>query len=142
VVLATSITYLIAVIAFRLLPSPWPQDRAELPGGVLNIANWFEAKTWSRALTSDFGLNVLMFVPIGLIAGRYLRSWWLRILTPIALGFAIEAIQLPLPYRVSDPRDVAANTIGALIGIVAVWIIEAYRRDRDADPARITTRLD
>lgn len=133
--------YVGAVVAIRLLPLPWASDHAELPGGVLNLENWFAAATWTRALTSEFVLNILMFIPIGLIAGRFLRSWWMRILLPLLLAFAIEAVQLPLPYRVSDPRDIAANTIGTLIGLAVVWVLTAYRRDRDADPDRMAARI-
>ena len=137
----TAAVYVGVVVAIRLLPTPWSSDRAELPGGVLNLENWFAATTWTRAFTSEFFLNIVIFIPIGLIAGRFLRSWWMRILLPLLLAFAIEAVQLPLPYRVSDPRDIAANTIGTIIGLAVVWVVMAYRRDRDADPDRAVARL-
>ena len=132
VVAAASVAYVLLVLAVTLLPAPWPSDVTESPGGVLNLANWFAEETWSRGFNRDFMLNVLMFVPIGIIAGRYVRPWWLRILAPIALTFAIEVIQLPLPDRISDPRDIVANTLGAIVGILAMWIVTAYRRDRSA----------
>ena len=130
-VIALSIAYVALVVIARLVPLPVGSEHEELPGGVLNIANWFATATWARGLTTELVLNVVVFIPIGLIAGRFLRSWGMRILLPIALAFAIEAIQLPIPYRVSDPRDIAANTIGALIGIAVVWIVMAYQRDRE-----------
>ena len=130
-VIALSIAYVALVVIARLVPLPVDSEHEEQPGGVLNITNWFAAATWARGVTTELLLNVVVFIPIGLIAGRFLRSWGLRILLPIALAFAIEAIQLPIPYRVSDPRDIAANTIGALIGIAVVWIVMAYRRDRE-----------
>lgn len=132
VVAAASIAYVLLVLAVTLLPAPWPSDVTESPGGVLDLANWFSDETWSRGINRDFVLNVVMFVPIGLIAGRYLRPWWLRILAPILLTFTIEVIQLPLPDRISDPRDVTANTLGAIVGILAMWIVRAYQRDRRA----------
>lgn len=130
-VIALSIAYVALVVIARLVPLPVGSEHEELPGGVLNIANWFATATWARGLTTELVLNVVVFIPIGLIAGRFLRSWGMRILLPIALAFTIEAIQLPIPYRVSDPRDIAANTIGALIGIAVVWIVMAYQRDRE-----------
>ena len=136
ILIAISIAYLVLVLAVTLLPAPWPASEFESPGGVLNLANWFAAETWTRGSSAEFALNVLLFVPIGLIAGHFLRPWWPRVLAPIALTFAIEIIQLPLPDRVSDPRDIAANTIGALAGVLLVWIVRAFRRDRATDPDR------
>lgn len=137
VIIGIAIAYLLAVLAVTLLPAPWPPSGVESPGGVLNIANWFATETWTQGTVPEFGLNILLFVPIGIIAVRFLRSWWLRILGPLVLTFLIESLQLPLPDRVSDPRDIVANMLGALIGIFAMWLVMAYRRDRESDPDRV-----
>jgi len=132
-----AIAYVLGVLAITLLPAPWPAATAESPGGVLSIANWLDPDTWTHGSVPEFALNILLFVPIGLIAVRFLRSWWLRILGPLALTFMIESLQLPLPDRISDPRDIVANMVGALIGILAMWVVLAYRRDRESDPDRV-----
>ncbi len=61
-------------------------------------------------------LNIVLFVPLGLVLG----CWWpdkLRVVwAAVALSTAIEVTQLWLPDRVSDPMDVLMNTAGAFAG--------------------------
>jgi VanZ family protein len=47
----------------------------------------------------------------------------------------IESVQREIPGRVSDPRDVAANSIGMFIGVVVavVLTLPAEIRRRRAD---------
>ena len=111
-----SVAWIALVLAVTLLPAPWPPNAAEAPFGVLNPSTWTAVATWRDGTMFEFIANVAMFVPIGLIAARYLRGW-MRILGPIALTVGIEIVQIPLADRISDPRDLIANTIGALIGL-------------------------
>jgi glycopeptide antibiotics resistance protein len=116
-----SVAYVALVLAVTLLPAPWPPNTAEAPLGVLNPATWTSAETWRNGTAFEFTMNIAMFVPIGLIAARYLRGW-MRILAPIGLTLAIEIVQIPLADRVSDPRDLIANTIGAILGLGITWL--------------------
>ena len=111
-----SAAWVALVLAVTLLPAPWPPNAAEAPLGVLNPSTWTADATWRNGTMFEFIANVAMFVPIGLIAARYLRGW-MRILGPIALTVGIEIVQIPLADRISDPRDLIANTIGAVIGL-------------------------
>jgi glycopeptide antibiotics resistance protein len=84
----------------------------------------------------EFAANVAMFVPVGLffllLLGR--RRWWLAILLGIGLTCAIEFTQLFLPGRVSDPRDVLSNSVGAFVGVMIALIVTwpaAVRRARE-----------
>src|SRR5260221_8214179 len=73
----------------------------------------------------DIGLNVVAYMPFGLLAcfrfreaGRtqpVLRA----ILLGAALSFAMETCQLFVPYRVSSLYDVIANTAGTALGALA-----------------------
>lgn len=107
----------------------WPLPAHPADGGPLHHVM---AVLWEhglpRAITFDsveFGLNVALFVPFGLVA-----YWWKpSVVRDTMLGFAatclIEAIQgAALGGRVADPRDIAANTLGALLGssVAAVWV--------------------
>jgi glycopeptide antibiotics resistance protein len=72
----------------------------------------------------EFTANIVMFSPVGAVA------WWWRRSVPrnVAAGLVctviIESVQgLLLPLRVADPRDVVANTAGALIGSLLCWWI-------------------
>lgn len=110
---------------------------SEATYGVLSPSEWLDPATWSRGSTFEFGLNLLMFVPWGALAVFALgaRRWWLAAILGVALTLAIEIAQIPSP-RISDPRDLVANSIGAFIGIVLAAVAlapgEIARRRRAA----------
>jgi VanZ family protein len=41
---------------------------------------------------------------------------------------ALEAIQLLIPTRASGPIDMAANTLGTAIGVLAFWALTRISR--------------
>lgn len=102
----------------------WPAQvdtTGEVP--LLGVLSWLNAHGIPEWLvnysTVEFTANVMMFVPMGLIFVWHLptRKWWLSPLAGLACSAAIELIQgLFLPDRVSDVRDLASNTLGALLG--------------------------
>jgi len=67
-------------------------------------------------------LNVLLFVPFGalLVLATRGRWWWGAVLAGFVCSSAIELAQSRWLEREGDPVDIAANTVGALIGAVAV----------------------
>ena len=61
------------------------------------------------------------------------RLWWVALAGGIVLTSMIEAVQKEIPGRVSDPRDVAANTIGMFLGIflaIVLTLPATLRRNR------------
>jgi VanZ family protein len=51
------------------------------------------------------------------------RSWWKIFVFLLVLGIAIEFAQYYMHAgREGDPRDVVANSVGALLGLVLGWI--------------------
>lgn len=81
---------------------------------------------------SDWATNVLLFVPIGFCClaacaadSRNQKSTLVAIPVIIAgclaLSFVIEFVQLWLPRRVFSQNDLAAQTIGTVIGVIA-WL--------------------
>ena len=69
----------------------------------------------------DAGLNVLIFIPLGLAIGIVPRSRRKAAIVAAAIGlpFAIEAIQLLLPAldRACESADVVDNLTGLVIGL-------------------------
>lgn len=107
---------------------------SEAPLGVLSIDRWFLAETWAGA-PYEFIANVVLFVPWGALALIVLgeRRWWLAVILGLALTLTIEIAQIPLE-RISDPRDLVANSIGVLSG-VGLAVIVRRRRPRLAATA-------
>jgi glycopeptide antibiotics resistance protein len=79
----------------------------------------------------EFGGNVLMFVPFGVLVAiaATRRCLWLAPASAFAVSGIFEVLQaMTLPSRTPDARDVIAATIGAFVGAVAGWAIPATRR--------------
>lgn len=84
----------------------------------------------------EFLANIALFVPLGvfllLLVGT--RLWFVALMAGIVLTSMIEAVQKEIPGRVSDPRDVAANSIGLLVGValaVLLTLPATLRRGRE-----------
>ena len=83
----------------------------------------------------EFLATIGLFVPLGmfvlLLVGT--RLWWVALAGGIVVTSMIEAVQKEIPGRVSDPRDVAANTIGMFLGIflaIVLTLPATLRRNR------------
>jgi VanZ family protein len=84
----------------------------------------------------EFLANIGLFVPLGvfllLLVGT--RLWFVALMAGIVLTSMIESVQKEIPGRVSDPRDVAANSIGMFVGIalaVLLTLPATLRRNRE-----------
>ena len=65
----------------------------------------------------EFVLNVLLFAPAGVFAARCIRPMLLALAAPAALSLVIEVAQLHVDGRISDPRDLVANSAGAVVAV-------------------------
>ena len=112
-----------------------PQVEDQRDGLLWQLALFFDrhaATEWITFNLLEFAANVAMFLPFGvffvLLFGR--RQWWLAILVSVALTVGIEFAQQFIPNRVSDPRDIAANSIGATIGTLLALVLTAAKARR------------
>jgi glycopeptide antibiotics resistance protein len=140
-----TVAYLAVVGLITLGPTLWRTRPRVTDYDVLSLTTWLDPATWSRGISIEFVANILLFVPLGLMLRLALpRATWLG---AAALGgatsIAIEVLQVWTP-RVSDPRDLVANTLGALIGALTAAVLAgigrgirgiAHRRDRRRAPA-------
>ena len=131
-----TIVYLGVVGWITLGPQPVTPDQEVLIFRILGVLQQVEWLSWLSYNMVEFIANALMFLPIGLffllLFGR--RLWWLAMLLGAGLSCAIEFAQLFLPGRVSDPRDLVANSAGALLGVIAALVVTtpaAIRRARE-----------
>jgi hypothetical protein len=73
---------------------------------------------------SDIFLNILFFVPLGLLlrpllelyTKRYSLSFWLTLMTGLLLSIMIESLQILIPARNTSFMDVLSNTAGTFAG--------------------------
>lgn len=124
-----SLAYLAAVGWMTLTVRPYGEDI----GGVIDrLLEWFSRRPLTAWITFpwlEFLANVAMFVPLGVFVVLWfgVRRWWLAPVLGLAVSAAIELAQLQvLPSRVADPRDLVANTSGALLGaaiMVFLWFL-------------------
>ncbi len=110
--------YTLVLLAITIGPVGQRLEGSEAPLGVLSLDRWLEPSTWD-GMAYEFVFNVVLFVPWGLLALWVVgdRLWWLVGVMGVGLTLAIEITQIPLP-RISDPRDLVANSAGVLIGVV------------------------
>ena len=83
----------------------------------------------------EFLANVALFVPVGmfllLLVGT--RLWWVALASSFAMTAFIETAQRSIPGRVPDGRDLVANGLGAVIGVLVATVLTlpaALRRRR------------
>jgi glycopeptide antibiotics resistance protein len=79
----------------------------------------------------EFGLNVLLFVPMSLLGSLLLPR--LRVPDWVMVGFVasfvVEVVQrVLLPDRFGSTRDIVSNTLGALVGAVLAWGLARWTR--------------
>jgi len=91
----------------------------------------------------DIVLNVLGFIPFGFLAmsclypGTATALRWratMAVLAGFSLSLFIELIQVFLPTRNSSLMDLAANTLGAAIGVFILFVVVGWRRETVAAP--------
>lgn len=121
----------LALVAWATMgPVSWHAIGYEASYGVLTPSIWFDRSTWTIGSPMEFAANVAMFVPLGvlfaLLAGP--RRWGWALVAASGASLAIEVVQIPIADRISDPRDLLANTAGAAIGVAiagAGWLVRS-----------------
>jgi VanZ family protein len=73
----------------------------------------------------EFLANIVLFVPVGmfllLLFGT--RLWWVALTASFAMTTSIEIAQRSIPGRVPDERDLVANGLGAVIGVLIALVL-------------------
>jgi glycopeptide antibiotics resistance protein len=122
----------LAIVGFVTLGPVPTNGRSTFVELLVRVFQRFEPTRWLDFDAVELLLNVAMFVPLGLflvlLLGR--RAWWIGILFGVALTVVIEFVQQSLPSRVSDPRDLVANSVGAVLGVLLALILTAGKARR------------
>ena len=115
-----TIAYLAFVGWVTLTPRSHAPTSSALVRRVLAHLQGYRHLEWLTVHRAEFLANIAMFVPVGLFLLLLFgsRFWWLAVLVAVAMTSSIETVQRFIPGRVPDDRDIAANTMGAVIGIL------------------------
>jgi glycopeptide antibiotics resistance protein len=130
-----TVAYLGFVGWVTLTPGSEAPTSSALAMRVLGRLQRIDGMSWLTFDRAEYLANIALFVPVGLFLLLLLgtRHWWLAGASAIVLTSFIESAQRAIPGRVPDPRDIAANTIGAVVGImigVLLTLPAAVRRIR------------
>ena len=124
--------YALGVAAVTVVPRIGlpPGSRWDVPWWI--VVQWvpFRVEAWS------FVLNVVMFMPLGLLVPLLWRtadSWRRIAAVSLALSTAIESVQLALwvtlgSFRTVDVNDLIANTAGGVAGLVVLRAVTTRSR--------------
>jgi len=134
-----TIGYLVFVAWLTLTPQSYASEHISIIYRVLDV---FHRHGYLLAIDDsrlEFLANIALFVPVGMFLMLMFgtRLWWLAVLSSFALTGAIEFAQRSIPGRVPDERDLVANGLGAVIGVLVALVLTApaalrRRRRRDA----------
>jgi glycopeptide antibiotics resistance protein len=146
--------YLVFVVYGSLVPLDFRPLSPEAAIAAFRQIPWLDLGIGSRA---DWMANLLLFIPLAFIFSGALshgRGVVVRLLASIlvlaagvGLSLGIEFTQLFFPQRTVSQNDIAAESLGALLGIAAWWGVggrflawyESWLRVRE--PAALSERL-
>ncbi|MCB1297750.1 MAG: VanZ family protein [Microthrixaceae bacterium] len=127
--------YGIAVLSIVLLPVGY----SDIVGAV---SDWIQRIPGVAAFGSgwvEFGANILMFVPLGLLLTLFFRHPWRGVVLALLLSVGVEVVQFVIPSRQPSVRDVLANVLGAGLGAFLAWAI-VIRRERRRERVTVATQ--
>lgn len=149
---AGAAVYALALWTYTLLPLPDPALVCSDPAGVQlrpgqflrDLADARAAGGSGRGVVLQVALNVLLFVPLGMLVRHlFRRGPVVTVLAGLTVSGLIELTQLTgvwglydCAYRVFDVDDLAANTLGAALGFLAAPVLRLVPDQAAADVRR------
>ncbi|MFI2104370.1 VanZ family protein [Isoptericola sp. NPDC019693] len=157
--------YVVTLLAYTLLPLPsgdltqWCAEHGVAGAELVPGHSWDDIRRDTAGLGTlatlrsvavlQVAFNVLLFVPWGVLARRYL-GWGVlaSTLSACVASIGVETVQytgvlglIPCSYRVADVDDVLANTLGGLLGaLVAPVVLRWMPQSRELAAARLEPR--
>lgn len=147
-------SYLLFVIYGSLVPLDFRALPLDTALERFRQVPWLDLGIGSRA---DWVANLLLFIPLAFLftgALAHLRGVAARVLVSVlvpvigfGLALGIEFTQLFFPQRTVSQNDIAAETLGAILGVAAWWLFGARLLEWYAswlhvrEPAALSERL-
>ena len=140
VLVALLAAYVVALGVLVAGPWGWELNRLTVRLYSQFAYAWPIAPEWAGPEHYGWLLNVVLFVPLAALATLVTRwAWWWVVLAAALVSGAIELVQWEWLARQGGWADVRANTLGALIGALAVSFLRrrgSRRAGRPAAPRR------
>lgn len=138
-----TLAYLAFVGWVTLTPGSEAPTQSDLVLRVLARLQGYDHLSWLTYDRAEYLANIALFLPVGLFLLLLFgsRLWWLAVAAAIAMTSCIETVQKSIPGRVSDQHDIAANTMGAVIGVAVGLVLTlpaTLRRWADEEDRRRT----
>ena len=123
---------LLAIATCSLAPSPNMREMAWIPGW---IGEWADRNPNFRNMPVFAALAALLFLVFSVLPSSFYSSLKLKFqpfsfrtalraaVCASALGVLLEALQLLLPHRWADWRDVFWSVVGAFAGAFVAWSV-------------------
>jgi VanZ family protein len=120
-----TLAYLAFVGWVTLTPGSDAPTQSALVLRVLARLEGYPHLEWLTYDRAEYLANIALFVPVGLFLLLLFgsRFWWLAVAAALVMTSSIETVQRTIPGRVSDDRDIAANTLGAVIGVLVGLVL-------------------
>jgi glycopeptide antibiotics resistance protein len=137
-VAALLVVYFAVVLLTTLTPSPVDKPYSGTITRVLRELHALGVPHWLGYAQIEFTSNVLLFLPLGLLAALVLppRDWWLVAVLAPAFSSILEAAQAVfLPERYPSAADVIANGVGGAIGAALALLLRRPRLGARDHPA-------
>jgi len=122
--------YLLGLSLIALWPVPVDQGASDFLTRSLRQLHCWGVPPWFNYSAVEMTTNVILFLPLGALVTRILgpRLWWGGVAVGFLLSVLVELAQLVfLPARFPSVVDVAANTVGALVGALSALLFMARR---------------
>ena len=98
--------------------------RKPFEGEHIKLELFWSWKQW-KVQKEQILTNVIMFVPVGVLAGRIWR--WRGLWVAVGLSVAIEVLQLVSHRGLCEFDDVIHNVIGAVIGFTLITAVNKMK---------------
>ena len=119
--------YLAFVAWVTLTPQAYATEHIAIIYRVLDVLHRHGYLQSIDDIRLEFLANIALFLPIGmfllLLFGT--RLWWVALTASFAMTTAIEFAQRSIPGRVPDERDLLANGMGAVVGVLVALVVTA-----------------
>ncbi|WP_458040784.1 MULTISPECIES: VanZ family protein [Bacteria] len=127
---AALFVYGVTLAAIALWPTHVDEPASDLIRTVTRAISWL---TYPRI---EFAANIALFIPFGALLSILFPKgrWWLVIAAAVATSITAELLQMLAADRTSTVQDVVANTSGAALGVLIVYLAAKLAEKRQGRP--------